>query len=149
MSEVALFDLNQRQMIEFRRGDICASAGSLDVFHALVHQRLEWLAGARLQPQPVDCYTLLDSEQNAAPSVMSGHTDAGLIGSISIVKFKHSVFRTIHPGNRCRLSDHMGTAGRGNEVKEAPGANLPEEIEAALLADAYQVMSGVPIYSGW
>jgi hypothetical protein len=89
MSEVMPFDPDQRQMIQIRLGAIGTSACLPDVGQMLLHHILE--TRARPQPEPFDCDALLDPEQNAAPFIASGDADAGLIGSISTMKFEHSV----------------------------------------------------------
>lgn len=89
MSEVMAFDPDQRQMIQIRLGAIGASAGLPNVGQVLFQQILE--TTARPQPEPFDRDTLLDPEQNAAPSISSGDAGTRLIGSISTMKFEHSV----------------------------------------------------------
>jgi hypothetical protein len=89
MSEVMPFDPDQRQMIQILLGAIGTSARLADVGQVLLQQIVE--TAARAQPELFDRDALLDPEQNAAPSISSGDADARLIGSISTMKFEHSV----------------------------------------------------------
>jgi hypothetical protein len=91
MSEVMLFDPDQRQTIGIRLTQIGTSAGLPDARQVLLQHVLEWCAGTRAQPEPLDGDAVLDPEQNAAPLISSGDADTRLIGDISTMKLEHSI----------------------------------------------------------